>query len=57
MLKLCRNCVYWKSIPPWQGRCKLCLWKKPKWSETAEAGDCPSYTDRCETIYAQSAAK
>jgi hypothetical protein len=57
MISKCRNCVYWKPIPPWQGQCTLHPWLKPRWSEDAEPNGCTSYTDKYETIYAHHAAK
>ena len=43
----CRNCRYWRSIPPWQGNCTLHPSPRPMWTETASPTErgCSGYTD------------
>ena len=52
MLKKCRDCKYWVSIPPWQGNCQLHPTQKPQWSETASpcVKGCLSYTPKYEPV-------
>lgn len=48
--KFCRNCVYSKSIPPWQLKCGLWEWPKPAWTQSARADGCPSYRERAPQL-------
>lgn len=45
-IRYCRYCRYWRPIPPWQGNCALRPSRKPRWSQSANPGDCPAYFPR-----------
>jgi len=47
-MKWCRDCKYWVPKGHWQGNCRLYPWHKDKYSQDADAGRCPEYTDKCE---------
>jgi len=52
MIKKCRDCKYWYSIPPWQGNCRLHPTPKPQWSESASPymKGCHDYTPKHEPL-------
>jgi len=50
----CRNCRFWVPVPPWQGNCRIRTWRKPRWSASARAGLCTSYTPKPATVYSPS---
>jgi hypothetical protein len=50
MLPQCKDCLYWVSLKPWQGNCKLRPTPKPQWSESADPASrgCQSFTLRVQ---------
>jgi hypothetical protein len=42
-IRYCRDCKFSQPVGSWQLTCPPHKWPKPKWCQTAEAGDCTDY--------------
>jgi hypothetical protein len=45
-MNLCCNCEEWYLTKPFMGNCPIHHWKEDKYSQDADAGDCPDFKDR-----------
>ena len=47
-IKMCRNCIHWKTTSQWKGNCKPHHTEKDRWSQDASANGCRDYWDKAD---------